>query len=428
MTHRRTMGAVVATLAMTLVLVACGREGEGGGGGASQAASQAAGIDFSTASGDISVWAMGTEGEKLGVLADDFMAEYPDVNVEVTAVPWDAAHDRIATAITAGEVPDVSLIGTTWMGEFASGGGLDPTPANIDSSIFFEGAWNTTVVDGVSYGIPWYVETRLLYYKTDLAEESGATAPPGNWDELKALAQGMQEAGAEWGISLQPGGTGSWQTFMPFFWQAGGEILDEAGTAFTLDSDACVEALTYYDSFFEEGLSPTAAGDVPLEAQFADGAIGSFISGPWMIGIITDAGADPATWTVAHQPTEQSGTSFVGGGDIGVFTDSDNKTAAWAFVEYLSHPDVQVKWFQTINDLPSVQSAWEDPALADDELLSVFGDQLSDAKAPPAIATWEQVADQAIDTQVEQVTVGEVTPEDGCATMQSEAESIGTGM
>jgi multiple sugar transport system substrate-binding protein len=429
MTHRRTVGAVAATLAMTLVLVACGRD-EDGGGAASDggAASQAAEIDFSTASGELSVWAMGTEGDNLDVLAEDFMGEYPDVTVDVTPVPWDAAHDRIATAITAGEVPDVSLIGTTWMGEFAGTGGLDPTPANIDPSIFFEGAWNTTIVDGVSYGIPWYVETRLLYYRTDLAEESGATAPPGNWDELKALAEGLAETGADPAIALQAGGTGSWQTFMPFFWQQGGEILDDSGN-FTLDSDACVTALTYYDSFFEEGLAPTAVLEPgALETGFADGSIGSFISGPWMIGIVTEAGADPATWTVAHQPTEQSGTSFVGGGNISVFSDSDNKTAAWAFVEYLSRAEVQVKWFETISDLPSVMSAWDDPALADDELLAAFGDQLADAKAPPAIATWEQVAAEAIDTQVEQVTVGDVTPEDGCATMQSEAESIGTGM
>ncbi len=424
MTRRRSSWAAVAALAMTLTLAACGRDDEGGSGAP---ASQAAEVDFSTASGELSVWAMGTEGDNLEVLAEDFMAEYPDVTVEVTAVPWDAAHDRIANAIAASEMPDVSLIGTTWMGEFASGGGLDPTPANIDPSIFFEGAWDTTVVDGVSYGIPWYVETRLLYYRTDLAEESGATAPPANWDELKGLAEGYGGEGADPAIALQAGGQGSWQTFMPFFWQAGGEILDESGN-FTLDSDACVEALTYYDSFFEEGLAPTAALEPgALETGFASGEIGSFISGPWMIGIVNDAGADPATWTVAHQPTEEAGTSFVGGGNISVFSDSDNKTAAWAFVDYLSHPEVQVKWFQTINDLPSVQAAWDDPALADDELLSAFGDQLADAKAPPAIATWEQVALEAIDTQIEQVTVGDVTPEEGCAAMQTEAEAIGTG-
>jgi multiple sugar transport system substrate-binding protein len=427
-TSRQSTGAAIAALAMIFALAACGRDDGGGdGGGASTAASQAAEIDFTTASGEISVWAMGTEGDNLGVLADDFMAEYPDVTVEVTAVPWEAAHDRIATAIAAGEVPDVSLIGTTWMGEFASGGGLDPTPANIDPSIFFEGAWNTTIVDGVSYGIPWYVETRLLFYRTDLAEESGATVPPANWDELKGLAEAYGAEGADPAIALQAGGMGSWQTFMPFFWQAGGEILDESGN-FTLDSDACVEALTYYDSFFEEGLAPTAAMEPgALETGFANGEIGSFISGPWMIGVVTEAGADPATWTVAHQPTEDAGTSFVGGGNISVFSDSENKTAAWAFVDYVSRPEVQVKWFQTINDLPSVQAAWDDPALADDELLSAFGDQLADAKAPPAIATWEQVAEEAIDAQVEQVTVGDVTPEEGCAAMQAEAEAIGTG-
>ena len=423
----RASGMLLAGM-MIVTLAACGRaEDDGdGGGGASTPASQAPEVDTGAASGEISVWAMGAEGENLGVLADAFMEENPDVTVEVTAVPWDAAHDRIVNAIAGGEGPDVTMIGTTWMGEFAELGGIDPTPSNIDPSQFFEGAWDTTVVNGTSYGVPWYVETRLVYYRTDLAEEAGITEPPADWDALKALAEGIQGTGAEYGINLQPGGTGSWQTFMPFFWQAGGEILDADGAAFTLDGEPCVAALTYYDSFFEEGLTAPAAGDVPLEGQFANGDVGAFISGPWMIGIITDAGADPETWTVAHQPTEEAGTSFVGGSNLGVLADSDNKEAAWAFIEYLSQPDVQITWYETVSDLPSVQSAWEDPALADDELLSAFGDQLSDAKAPPAIATWEQVAAE-IDGIIEQVTVGDMTPEDGCPAMQEAADGIGTG-
>ncbi|HWM22862.1 MAG TPA: sugar ABC transporter substrate-binding protein [Ilumatobacteraceae bacterium] len=380
----------------------------------------------SAAEGSISVWAMGTEGENLDVLAEDFMAEFPDVSVEVTAVPWDAAHDRIVNSIAGGEVPDVSLIGSTWMGEFAKLGGLEPTPENIDPSQFFEGSWDTTVVDGVSYGVPWYVETRLIYYRTDLAEDGGFNQAPANWDELTQLVQAQADAGAEFGISLLPGGIGSWQTYMPFFWQAGGEILDDAGD-FALGSDACVEALTFYDSFFEEGLAPSAVSDVPVEAGFTNGDVGAFISGPWMIGVVTDAGADPATWTVARQPTEAAGTSFVGGGNLAVFEQSDNKAAAWAFVEYLSRPEVQVKWYETVKDLPSVQAAWDDPALADDELVAAFGDQLEDAKSAPAIPNWEQIA-SAIDDQIEVVTAGETTPEDGCAAMQQEAESIGTGL
>jgi multiple sugar transport system substrate-binding protein len=417
----------VPVLALTLVmlLAACGRgddDGGGGDGGDGEAASQAPEVDTSNASGEIEVWAMGAEGEALGAFAEGFMEEFPDVTVNVTPVPWDAAHDRIVNAIAGGEVPDVTMVGTTWMGEFATLGGLDPTPANIDGSQFFEGAWETTVVDGVSYAVPWYVETRVIYYRTDLAE--GAEAPA-TWDDLKALASTMQEAGAEYGISLQPGGTGSWQTWMPFFWQAGGEIMAEDGT-FTLDGEPCVEALTYYDSFFTEGLTPPAAEDVPVEGRFANGEIASFISGPWMMSIVEDAGTDPGAYTVAHQPTEEAGTSFVGGSNMAVLADADNKEAGWAFLEYLSRPEVQAAWYEEVSALPAVQAAWDEEALSGDDKLAVFGEQLEDAKAPPSIATWEQIAAE-IDSVIEQVTVGDMSPEDGCTAMQEAASSIGTG-
>lgn len=424
MMRRNPLGVVSLLLVLVLVLAACGRddEGDGGNGGA---ASQAPEVDTEGASGEISVWAMGNEGENLSVLADAFMDEYPDVTVEVTPVPWDAAHDRIVNAMAGGEGPDVTMVGTTWMGEFASLGGLDPTPANIDSSQFFEGAWDTTVVDGTSYAVPWYVETRLLYYRTDLAEEAGATAPPESWEDLKAMAAAMQDAGARYGLTLLPGGPGAWQVYMPFFWQAGGDIMDADGN-FTLDGEPCVEALTFYDSFFEEELVPPAAVDVPREAQFADGDLGSFFDGPWMIGIVEDAGTDPETYTVAPQTTEEAGTSFVGGSNLAVLADSDNKEAGWAFIEYVSRPEVQVTWYETVSALPAVQSAWEDEQLSGDDKLSVFGEQLEDAKAPPAISTWEQIASE-IDGVIEQVTVGDMTPEDGCTAMQEAATGIGTG-
>jgi multiple sugar transport system substrate-binding protein len=422
----RTRRALAMAAALTLVVAACGRDDDDGGGGGAEG-TQPEPPD-GPVEGSLTVWAMGTEGDNLGVLAEDFMAEFPDVDVEVTAVPWDAANERIVSAIAGGDVPDVSLVGTTWMGQFAELGGLDPTPTSIDPGQFFEGAWDTTVVDGVSYGVPWYVETRLVYYRTDLAEAGGFNQAPEDWDQLTELAQAQVEGGAQYGITLQnPCCIGAWQTFMPFFWQAGGEVMDDEGEAFTLDSDACVEALTFYDSFFESGLAQAETSDVPTEAQFTNGDVGAFISGPWMIGVVTDAGADPATWTVAHQPTEESGTSFVGGGNMAVLADSDNKPAAWAFVEYISRPEVQVKWYETVSDLPAVQAAWDDQTLADDELLAAFGEQLEDAKAPPAIPTWEEVA-TAIDGQIEQVTVGDATPEDACAAMQQEATSIGTGL
>jgi multiple sugar transport system substrate-binding protein len=89
-------------------------------------------------------------------------------------------------------------------------------------------------------------------------------------------------------------------------------------------------------------------------------------------------------------------------------------------------PEVQVKWYQTVNDLPAVQAAWDDEVLANDPLLATFGDQLDTAKAPPSIPTWEQIA-AGIDTELEKVAKGAASAEEAAAAMQAQATSIGTG-
>ena len=138
-------------------------------------------------------------------------------------------------------------------------------PANFDPSTYFESAWNTGVIDGTAYGVPWYVETRLLYYRTDIAEKAGITTPPTTWDELKAMAKAMQEkGGAQWGISL---GTKNYQELAPFIWSNGGDIYDGDATSRSTRPQA-VDALSFYDSFFEEGLdarsrSPRASTSRP---------------------------------------------------------------------------------------------------------------------------------------------------------------------
>src|SRR5690606_8247708 len=350
-----------------------------------------------------------------------------DAKVTVTAIPWDAAHQKLSGAIAGQETPDVSMIGTTWMGEFAKTGALDPTPPGlIDPSAFFEGAWNTTVVDGTSYGVPWYVETRLIYYRKDLAEQAGVT-PPTSWEELKDFARAMKEkAGAKWGISLQPGGTGSWQSFLPFAWSNGAELVRDG--QFTLDSPEMVEALSYYQSFFTEELSPTDLAPGALESGFIDGSIGALISGPWPGGrLAARAGAAFAdTRAAAPRPRKTCAPAVVGGSDLAVFKDAKNRDGAWKFVAWLSRPDVQVKWYQTVKDLPAVKAAWDDATLSGDPFLNTFGEQLNDAKSPPAIATWEQVA-AALDGEVEKVCKAGTDPAEALTAAQEQATVIGTG-
>jgi multiple sugar transport system substrate-binding protein len=423
---KRTATALAVVAVTSLVLTSCGRDETGGG-----AEAQSSAVDDGAATGTIEVWAMGTEGDKLEAFSAAFEKANPDAKVKVTAIPWDAAHNKIANAIASGKTPDVSLIGTTWMGEFAEADGLMPTPDGlVDEADFFPGAWGSTEVGDTSYGVPWYVETRALYYRKDIAKKAGWSKAPQTWEELHQFATDMQEkGGAEYGLNLQPGQTGSWQSVLPFAWSNGAAVTNKDGSKYTLDTPEMAEALDYYTSYFDEGLSSTRTLDPgELESGFADGTYASFISGPWHTGLVEEAGVTQDQYAVAPLPGKDAmpGTSFVGGGDLAVLKDSDNADAAWKYVRWLSEPETQQGFYDLVGDLPAAQEAWETGKLSTDPQLQVFGTQLKTTVAPPAVPTWEQVA-ATIDTLVEQVSKGVTSPKDATKEMQSKAESIGTG-
>src|SRR5690606_21887074 len=112
------------------------------------------------------------------------------------------------------------------------------------------------------HGVPWYVETRLVFYRKDIAESLGITEPPTDWEGLVEMARSMQGGpDGTWGIALQPGGNGSWQTVLPFCWSNGGDVVSEDDTEFTFVSSENEEALAYYQSYFTEGIADPAPAE-----------------------------------------------------------------------------------------------------------------------------------------------------------------------
>lgn len=412
-------------LAAVVALSACGRSSEKESAATPESA---AGIAQGPATGTITVWAQGAEGEKLPELVKEFEAANPGVKVEVTAIPWEAAHQKYQTAIAGGQTPDVAQMGTTWMGDFADA--FDPVPSEIDTSGFFPGSVKSSQVGGTTVGVPWYVDTRVVFYRKDLAEKAGYTTFPTTQEDFKAMAKAMQEkAGAKWGIQLLAGGVDSFQSMLPFGWSRGGELMNAEGTEWTLDSQEWVDALTYYQSFFTDGIAnpaPNMGAGAP-ESAFVDGSAPMMISGPYNIGNLEKAGGAgfAEKYAVATMPKEKSGTSFVGGSNLAVFKESKNRDAAWKLVQWLSEPETQVKWNKSTGDLPAVQAAWDDPSLSGDPKLATFGEQLKDTNSPPPVTTWTQVS-AAADTQVEQVVKAGKDPAQALQELQNTAKSLGT--
>ena len=420
--------ALVAGAAMLVGVSACGRTNTA----ATSDADDVTTIDSGKASGELTIWAMGNEGDLLGDFVKDFEKENPDVSVKVTAIPWSSAHDKLQTAIAAGNGPDVAQMGTTWMADFSNS--FSKVPENFDMSDFSDGPVEAGQVDGVQLGVPWYVDTRVLYYRTDLAEQAGWTEAPKTWDELKQMAQDLQKVdGVKWGMYQQPSGTDSFIGALPYAFSAGAKLTDDGQTKWTLDTDEMKEALDFTSSLYKEGIADPNADVNPGAniTNFVSGEAPMMFEGPTAVSQINELGGEGfenkyTTVTLPSMDGSSDAVSFVGGCDLVVFKDSANKQAAWKFIQWASQPEVQAEWYKLSSDLPSSQKAWQDDALTSNDKLVAFGDQLKSTMAPPALATWAQVG-SAGDRVVEQINKGQTTVEEGLKSLQSEADSIGTG-
>src|SRR3954449_12098190 len=116
----------------------------------------------------LSLWAMGREGEVVSQLLPAFEKEHPGIKVDVQQIPWSAAHEKLLTAYVGDATPDIAMLGNTWVPEFVALNSLAPLDSLVSRSQeirrddFFDGIWKTNVVNGKNYGIPWYVDTRLI--------------------------------------------------------------------------------------------------------------------------------------------------------------------------------------------------------------------------------------------------------------------------
>lgn len=422
--------AVAIGVVGLLALTACGRADDDSTGGESAAGSTTT-VDDSPAEGDITIWAMGEEGEKLPDFVQGFTEENPDANVEVTTIPWADVMTKFQTAVAAGTVPDAIMIGSSFMPTMVATGGLAPVPDGlVDSADFVEGAAASTVADGVDYGVPWYVETRVLYYRSDLAKAAGVEAPT-SWEELTAFAEAMKANGSTYGLQLPMGDAeDSTQVILPFYSQAGGSVLNEAGDAFDLDNQAMVDALDYYASFFTEGLSPLSGYGDSQNSAFVDGSDPAFISGPWMVNVLADLqGEDWVEQNVATVPVpagSANNDSYIGGAHLGVFAEAKNADGAWKLVRWLAQPETQQAWFDATSDLPALTTAWDYEPLTSNPRTQVLQEQLENTIAPPTVPSWDELS-ATIETEAEKVANGQVTSEDAAKAIQAKADTLGLG-
>lgn len=350
-------------------------------------------------------WGLGREGEVVRALVPEFERTHPGIRVEVQQIPWTAAHEKLLTAFVGGSTPDVAQVGNTWVPELAALGAVEPLDARVAASSVvrqddhFPGIWDTNVVDGALRGVPWYVDTRVVFYRADLLAAVGVTEFPRTWSTwLDAMHRVKAAGGAGRYAILMP--TDDWTPPIILGLGRGASLLRDGDRYGHFQEPAFAEAFSFYVRMFQDGLAPSLANTqlANMYQQMAEGQFAMHITGPWNLGEfrrrfppeLADA------WATAPIPapdgTPWPGASLAGGASLVVFAGARRPAAAWSFVEYLSAPRTQLRFFELTGDLPAHRGAWDDPRLLGDARVAAFWEQLQHVRPTPKVPEWEQIA------------------------------------
>ncbi len=380
-------------------------------------------------------WGLGREGELVRELVPEFERLNPDLRVRVQQIPWSAAHEKILTGFAGGALPDALQIGSTWIPELVALGALEPLDARLEASSgvsaddYFAGVLEMGKVGASTWALPWYADTRLLFYRRDLFEQAGWERAPRSWDEWReALVDLRRVLPASSHPILLP--LTEWEPPVILAFQRGAELLRDGDRYGSFESPAFRAALEFYLGLFRDGLAPRrgAAEIGNLYQDFAAGAFASFVSGPWNLGELARRLPQELQdrWATAPLPAPAAGApgvSLAGGAALGVVASSRHRDAAWRWIEFLSDPERQAAFHALSGDLPARRSAWRDPRLARSPHIQAFRAQLEAVRPPPRIPEWERIATR-IARHVEAVVRGSESVDAALRALDREADQV----
>jgi len=356
------------------------------------------------------------EAAQLDAVIAAFEGANPGITVEPTRYAYDDFKAALTTSIAGGEGPDTARLDIIWVPEFAELGALLPLDGELASfdetaSSVFPGPLATNLWDGSYYGLPQNTNTQVLLWNRDMFEAAGITEPPATLEEFATTACALSDSDAgTYGYGM--GGTYFWAP-APIFYSSGGAVVDEGITTATgyVNGPESVAAFELLTGLYNDGcLSPSIlGGGVGTAEGHATGAYATIIDGPWMVDIYRNDFPDFEV-NFAPIPAEPDGTtsSVVGGENVVVFADTDQKDAALAWTEFLLSEESQ-RLLAEVGVVPTLSGLAGDPALP--EYFEVFMAQLETAQARVPHPRWGDM-DTAINEAFQRMLQGTQTPQE----------------
>lgn len=295
-------------------------------------------------------------------LISTFEKENQGAKVNWVDVPWDAMEGKILSAVSAQTAPDVVNLNPN----FASGLAARNAWLNLDDKItpdikqqYLPNIWKASAIDNVSFGIPWYLTTRVTIYNKDLLGKAGIKEPPKTFAELAQAAATIKEKTGKYAF---------FATFVPSdsaevlesLVQMGVQLVDEQGKA-AFNTPEGVTAFQYWVDLYQKGLLPKEAltqGHRYAVELYQAGESAFLASGAEFLKTIeNNAPTIAKVSAAAPQITGETGKKNVAVMNLVIPRSTDKADEAVKFALFVTNTDNQLAFAKAANVLPSTEEA-----------------------------------------------------------------------
>jgi len=357
---------------------------------------------------EVEFWTMQLQPEFTGYfnqLISQFEQENSTIKVRWVDVPWDKMESKILTAVSAKTAPDVVNLNPSFASRLAERNAWLDLDANVPAEarqLYLPNIWKASTLNGKSFGIPWYLTTRVLIYNKALLQQAGVSKPPATYTELAQVAKQVKEKTGKYAFfaTVVPDDSAD---VLESFVQMGVELVDAQGKA-AFNTPKGNAAFQYWVDLYKTGALPREAlteGHRFAIDLYQRGDLAILSTGAeFLNNVRKNAPSVAAVSETTDQITGETGKKNVAVMNLAIPRDTDVPEAALKFALYVTNDANQLAFSKSANVLPSTANALKDgffstmpaSATANDKARIVSARQMKDAEVlVPAMKNVKQL-------------------------------------
>jgi multiple sugar transport system substrate-binding protein len=402
-----------------------------GGSGGSKSGNQGSGEGKITA---LFMQQAGYSEDDIRGMTADFQKANPKIQVEPTFVAYEALHDKIVAAAPAGTY-DVVLIDVIWPAEF----GTKKIVTDVTSE--FPASWKSNMLGGALstaryqdkfYGVPWILDSKYLFYNTDMLSRAGVDPSSlSTWDGVLAAARALKDKKVVdfpliWSWKQAEALICDYTQLVGAF---GGKFLSDDGKSVAFNTGGGLQALEFMKKTIDDKLTNPASTDSleeDVRKSFSEGSAAMALNWTYMYNAANDPAQSKINGKVGvtTTPTGSSGGPGVNGSmALCVTSGSKNQKAAWTYISYLTSEAVQNKYAKS--SLPCWAASYTDNSVVSTNpaMVPVAKKELANLIERPQVPRYNEIS-QVLQAELQNALLGKKTPKQALDDAANQAKSF----